>query len=505
MRSFYAGRTHRASRVTPAGPTSAPLRAQQVGSRSAPFVLVTDRLPALAADETAVGISGQVDDPVTAALADLTAQLRGRWVGRSQGPTPQSWGVPLHSLTLETSDLEAYEDQSESCIWPLYHDLMTPAFHEAHSRRGYLRANVAFAAAVARHAAPGGSVWVHDFQLQLVPAIIRGARPDLRIGFYMQSAFPAPDQVRRMPMWREILVGLLSADHVGFQNPSSAQNFLHLIGHEIDDVPTVGVYPTSVDTAALVDLSQRAATDEASAKLRRELGSPTTVILSIGPVDQTQGIEQRLLVFETLFRQGRLVAGETVIVQILTGNSGRSSEQYARTAQLVARINGQFGSVGRAPVHSVVDEPTLAERAALYRAADLMVATPLREAATLPALEFITAARPHAALILSEFSGTAEILPEAYIVNPHDGEATADAVIAALDASEDWREKRLQAMRSYPLSYDSHTWAANFLVSMQTNIGRPPGQLTKRSHPDWPSQSPRYQKPDNDWLMSDPP
>lgn len=484
---------HRASRST--------------GLRTSSFVVVTDRLPGSGgAGRTVLGVRGVADDPVTSALAALVADLGGSWVGRSPTQAPSPRNPALRELRLTPTDIDRHTRHTNDCIWPVFHDLVRPARFDSEWQRAYRRINAAHAAAAGRCAAHGATVWVHDLHLLLVPALLRRARPDLRIGFYLDSPFPPVDLFQRMPMWRDLLTGIAAADHVGFPTARSAENFLCLTDQLTGPIPTVGVHPTAVDSGRVAELSVTAATERAAQTVRARVGNPATVILSVGTADEAHGLEQRLATIEGLFRGRRLTPGEAVVIQIIVGDPATNPETLERIAQKTARINGTYAAVGRPCVHHVVDSPPLAERVALMRAADLMLATPLCESATPAALEFTIAARPDAALVLSEFSGTAQSLSDAYIVNPYDVEATADTIIGALAAPPAERERRMALMRPYPLAYDTYDWATHFVLALNTNTyrGRCPAEPAEDSHP-WPAQAAYERAYDDDWLLNEAP
>jgi trehalose 6-phosphate synthase len=308
--------------------------------------------------------------------------------------------------------------------------------------------------------------------LQLVPAILRRRRPDLRIGMYLPTHFPAGDTLRAMPMHREVLRGLLGADLIGFQTANAAENFLRRTQDVTDRPPSVGVFPTSAQTPAITTLAATPAVTAAARQLRARLGDPRTIVLSINPPEPSQGVEDRLLALDAVFADGRLDPTDTVVIQIVLGRSvdPALADGIARAA---ARVNGQHASVGRAPVHYIVDTPSLAERVAYYRTADVMLATPLREGATTTALEFVAAARDDSALVLSELSGTAAVLPDAYLVNPHDGERVQAGLTAALAGCAQ-RQARLERMRAYVTSYHTYTWAEAFLRTLRATPRRAP-------------------------------
>jgi trehalose 6-phosphate synthase len=275
-------------------------------------------------------------------------------------------------------------------------------------------------------------------------------------------------------MHQDLLRGLLAADLLGFQTATAAENFLRLSQDFTSAPPSVGVFPTAADTSAIKVLAARHDVAERAASLRRKLGDPRVVIVCINPPDEIQGIEQRLLALGAMFKDGHLSPEETVVIQIVLGeHNGLDQSTADGVARAAARVNGQHASVGRPPVHYLVATPDLAERVALYLAADVFLATPLREASTTCALEFAVCARDDAALVLSEFSGTAAVLPSAYVVNPHDDLAVSAGLMASLNAPAGEPTERMRRMREYVMNYDNYSWARSFLSALRTVPARP--------------------------------
>jgi len=455
--------------------------------RTAPFVVLSDLLPGRRdGSDATIGVNGVVDDPVTAALATATGRLGGVWIGRTQDPPSGRSHPSLRGLDLDPGDADGYARHANSTIWPLYHDLVRPAEHDPRWREAYRAVNHAFAAAAAQEAAIGASVWVHDYHLHLVPSMLRRLRPDLRIGFYLSTMFPPADILQQTPMHRDMLAGLLGADVVGFQAANAAENFLRLSETLPQDTTAVvgslrppvdvGVYPTSVDARVIEQLARRPEVVRRAAAIRDSLGSPPVVVLSIDAATEAAGIERRLRVIHDLFDSGELHPEDVVVVQVVTDapagvapDTDAAPDVAEAIAQEAARINGRFASIGRACVHYVRDSPDLYERVALYLAADVLVATPLREGATLPALEFVAVGARDSSLVLSEFSGTAVVLPEAFLVNPYDEDRLRRSLLAAITAGPTERERRMSAMRAYVHSYDTHAWARLFLLALHAH------------------------------------
>jgi trehalose 6-phosphate synthase len=439
-----------------------PTRASRPGARgTAQLVVVTDRPPwNPRTGELAPG-AGLPDDPASVALHTVAARGRGVWVCRTGEAEP---AVPLRRRLVDPPAAALHDAGHAATTWPVYHDL-GPGQYDPAWRLAYRAVNTAYAEAAAIEAAPGATVWVYGHTLQLVPAILRRRRPDLRIGMFLPTHFPAGDALRAMPMHREVMRGLLGADLVGFQTAIAAENFLRRTQDLTEHPPSVGVFPAAAASPAIASLAYSPAITAAARALRARLGDPRTVILSVNPPDPAQGVAQRLLALGQAFADGRLDPATTVVIQIVTGKSGDPSisDGIARAA---ARVNGQHATVGRPVVHYIVDTPNLAERVAYYRTADVLLATPLREGATIAALEFAAAAHEDAAVVLSEFSGTASLLADAYLVNPHDADRVQAGLTAALAAGGQ-REVRMSRMRSSVTDYHTYAWAESFLRTLR--------------------------------------
>lgn len=447
---------------------------------TAPLVVLTDRAPYDPASGMVVPGAGLPDDATLRTLQQAAARAQGLWICRAGECDPV---VSVRRRMIDVPEATEHDSGQESMLWPVYHDLGPGRFDQSWWR-AYRTVNSAYADAAVREAAPRATVWVYGHTLQLVPAMLRRQRPDVRIGFFLPTHFPAGDALRVLPMHRELINGLLGADLLGFQTSAAAEHFLRRTHEVTDEPPKVAVYPTSVDAHVISAVAAAPSVAKAAATLREKLGDPRRVILSINAPEASQGVEQRLHALGDAFGDGRLDPADTVVVQIVVGRSWARTTTTDGIAQAVARINGQHAAVGRPCVHYVLDTPALPERLAYYRAADVLLATPFREGATTAALEFVAAARAEAAIVLSELSGTAAVLPEAYVVNPHDDAAVQAGLTCALTDTAEHRESRMMQLRRHVAEYSAHTWSGTFLRALRS-IERPAphkGQARAASH-----------------------
>jgi trehalose 6-phosphate synthase len=413
----------------------------------------------------------------------------GTWIGWPGG-TEQDLepfefeGLDLVPMTMTDDEIENfYEGFSNATLWPLYHDVVAkPAFHREWWD-SYVSVNQRFAEKAAELASEGATVWVHDYQLQLVPRMLRDLRPDLRIGFYLHIPFPPAELFQQLPWRRQILEGLLGADLVGFQLSGGAQNFVRLVrqrvGHKthrdlvyLDDGRTVraGPFPISIDAAGFEELARSEAVEKRAAEIREALGNPHKIFLGIDRLDYTKGIYARLRAFSELLNDGHLDVEDAVFVQVATPSRERV-EQYRILRddidRLVGHINGDLGKIGRPAISYMHSSYPREEMAALYRAADVMVVTPFRDGMNLVAKEYVACRFDNdGALVLSEFAGAADELRQAWLVNPYDINGMKAALLEAYAADERELTRRMKAMRKQVLQHDVAAWADSFLEEL---------------------------------------
>jgi trehalose 6-phosphate synthase len=455
-----------------------------------PVVVVANRLPV----DAVPGPDGRPrwqrsPGGLVTALEPFVAGRGGAWVGWSgtAGEAPGSFetgGIHLDPVPLSDEEVDGYyEGMSNASLWPLYHDVVEKPEYHRHWWDTYVRVNRRFADRAAEVAPDGAIVWVHDYQLQLVPALLRQQRPDLTIGFFLHIPFPPYELFTQLP-WRSAIVeGLLGADLVGFQRPNAAANFV-LLARRLHELPTRGnlidydgrtvvakAFPISIDTAAFDRLAGSPEVLARADEIRKELGNPDKIILGVDRLDYTKGINLRLEAFEELLEDGAVEAPQTVIVQVATPSRERV-EHYVHMRetieQKVGHINGVFGSIAGPAVHYFNQSMPREELAALYRAADVMLVTPYRDGMNLVAKEYVAARGDlDGVLVLSEFAGAAAELRQALLVNPHDITGVKAQLVRALRMEPAERAKRMRTMRRYLAKNDLDHWATSFFDALR--------------------------------------
>jgi trehalose 6-phosphate synthase len=462
------------------------------------FVVVANRLP-VDLERLPDGTTTWKRSPggLVTALEPLLRRRSGAWIGWPGVPDTDEEpifvdGLHLCPVRLSEDDLaEYYEGFSNAALWPLYHDVIVKPIYQREWWDRYVDVNRRFAEATSRAAAQNATVWVQDYQLQLVPKMLRELRPDLTIGFFLHIPFPPIELFMQMPWRTAIIEGLLGADLVGFQLPGGAQNFLilarRLVGAttsrgsvgvrsrfgEVEygsRVVRVGAFPISIDSAELDRKGHQRSIRQRAREIRSELGNPRKILLGVDRLDYTKGIDVRLQAFSELLAEGRAKRDDTVFVQLATPSRERV-ESYIELRedieQRVGRINGEYGEVGHPVVHYLHRPAPRDELIAFYVASDVMLVTPLRDGMNLVAKEYVACRSDlGGALVLSEFTGAADELRQAYLVNPHDLDGVKDAIEAAMNQTPEEGRRRMRALRRQVLIHDVDRWARSFLDAL---------------------------------------
>lgn len=424
------------------------------------------------------------------ALEPVLQRAEGAWVGWPGIPDhdPEPFvhdGIDLRPVPLSETEVDDfYFGFCNGTLWPLYHDAIVPPEYHRHTWRPYVAVNRRYAEVTADVVEAGDIAWVQDYQLQLVPAMLRELVPDTTIGFYLHIPFPPIEIFARLPWRREILEGLLGADVLAFQTRQSADNFsraarrlagaesngrrsLQWNGRSVDLQPA----PIAIDTAEFARIASSPEIQARAAEIRTELGDPEHVILGMDRLDYTKGIDLRLKAFGALLEKVQPNEGRYAFVQIAVPSREQvPAYQNLRSEieQIVGRINGDFGEPGRAPVSYLYRTLPFEEVIAYYVASDVMLVTPLRDGMNLVAKEYAASrVNDDGVLVLSEFAGAAEQLRMALIVNPYD----VDGVVASLEEATSMppseQRRRMRRLRREVQGSDVFDWARACLKTLE--------------------------------------
>ena len=424
-------------------------------------------------------------------VAALRPALDGRstWIGWDAG----GHGVPsridgieakLVGVDLTRAQVEgSYHGFANRTLWPLLHGVVEPPVFDPRWWRHYRAANRCFA-----DADPGraGVRWVHDYQLLLVPSLLREAGVAAPIGLFLHVPFPSPEVFMRLPWRQQILEGMLGADVVSFHTRSYRDNFLGTCARTLHDVRVDGssvvladrrvvrteANPISIDAGGLLREAAADGVERRVAGLRRQF-SGRTVLLGVDRLDHTKGLPERLRALELLLEHDRRLRRTLTFIQVAVPSRGeiREYDELRREVEgLVGRINGRFTQPrGHVPIHYLFRGVTRDQLLAYYRLADVCLVTPLADGMNLVAKEFVVA--QHAgeeagALVLSEFAGAIDELPAALPCNPFDVEGLAGTIGLALELPEDDRRRRIGEMAATVAANDVHAWVGRELRAL---------------------------------------
>ena len=456
----------------------------------AEFVVVANRLPV---DRDADGGWRRSPGGLVTALEPVMRKSEGAWVGwpgqADLDLEPFDFeGTHLVPVELSAEDVELYyEGFSNDTIWPLYHDVIAAPRYRREWWNAYVSVNRRFAEAAAEAAAEGGTVWVQDYQLQLVPKFLREARPDLTIGYFHHIPFPAYGLFSQLPWRRQVLEGLLGADVIGFQRVADAGNFARAVRRQLrietkasgirvpqEDgsvrVALAKAFPISIDAESYVELAQRPEIQARAKEIRAELGNPKRVLLGVDRLDYTKGIRHRIKAFGELLQDERVSVEDVTLVQVASPSRERV-EAYVQLRDeielAVGRINGDYDTMGHTAIRYLHQAFPREEMVALYLAADVMLVTALRDGMNLVAKEYVASRIDNrGVLVLSEFAGAADELGSALLINPHDIQGLKDTITRALDMPPAEQGRRMRALRRRVREHDVEDWSQEFLSAL---------------------------------------
>ncbi|MGV8876812.1 MAG: alpha,alpha-trehalose-phosphate synthase (UDP-forming) [Rhodoglobus sp.] len=458
------------------------------------FIVVSNRLPIDCTVENDGTLSWKRSPGgLVTALEPVMKTTEGAWVGWAgradlEIEPFQHEGIHIVPVLLTSQDIEEfYEGFSNDTLWPLYHDVIAPPAYHREWWDNYVDVNQRFADAAAANSAQDAVVWVQDYQLQLVPRMLREQRPDLTIGFFNHIPFPPYGIFAQLPWRTQIIEGMLGADVVGFQRASDASNFssavrqltTHPTKNPAIEVTIVGqptrrvvakAFPISIDSRSFEALAREPAIQRRAREIRKGLGNPKTIILGVDRLDYTKGIRHRLKAYGELLRDGLIEVGDVALIQVASPSRGRVEAYMHLRDEIeltVGRINGDYSTLSHSPISYLHQGFPREEMVALYLAADVLLVTALRDGMNLVAKEYVaTRFDNDGVLILSEFTGASEELRKALLINPHDIDGLKEAMMTAIHMPVAERAARMRSLRKRVLDHDVARWSNAFLKNL---------------------------------------
>jgi trehalose 6-phosphate synthase/phosphatase len=366
-------------------------------------------------------------------------------------------------------------------IWPLFHYFPTRTVWEDRYWQVYERVNQIFCEETLKIAASGDKIWVHDYQLMLLPKLLREKLPDVEIGFFLHIPWPSFELFRLLPWREEILNGVLGADLIGFHTYDYVRHFLssvcrivgqeHMLGklHVRNRIVRVDAFPMGI---AYEKYAQAANEPEVKSEVKRILTKigKRKIIISIDRLDYTKGIVERLEAFDLFLSENPQYKGKVTLIMVaVPSRTGVQDYQILRQKleHLVGRVNGEHGSIGYMPVWYLYRFLSFHQIAALYNIADVALVTPLRDGMNLIAKEFVASKTDGAGvLILGEMTGAASELGEALIVNANNKAAIVAAIKEAFEMPLAEQVERNRAMQQRLRRYNIARWSKDFIEAI---------------------------------------
>ena len=394
-----------------------------------------------------------------------------------------------------------YKRFSKEAFWPMLHTFWERARFREEDWKTFLKVNRKFAETTAAEAAEGATVWLHDYNLWMVPAYLREMRPDVKIAFFHHTYFPSADVFNVVPWRREILGSLLQCDYVGFHIPRQVENFVDVVRGAmpvetltrescaprfltygcavgLDTVTTrirvgdreigLGAHPVGTDLARIRDGLTQPDVQDRMHKIREEFAG-RKLVLSIERLDYTKGTLEKLLAFERLLEHQPELRGEVTLLMVCVPAAKEMTiyrQLQTQIEQAVGRINGRYSDLGWSPVRFFARGLPFEQVLAHYAAADVMWITPLRDGLNLVAKEYVAAhgmAGTAGVLVLSEFAGAAAELKGAVLTNPHDPADLMAGLSQALAMPADEADGRQRQLMDIVTRYDVERWGHDFL------------------------------------------
>ena len=385
----------------------------------------------------------------------------------------------LHPVFLTQEEIyNYYEGFSNETLWPVFHYMTTYAVYQKDWWECYKSVNQKFCDEVLKVAQPGDIVWVHDYQLLLLPKMIRDAIPDITIGFFQHIPFPSYELFRLIPWRTEILEGMLGSDLLGFHTFDDAQHFVHnarslLPVNSSSNIITVDhrqvvvdTFPMGIDSKKYEDSTKDPVVID-EVKQLNEAFKDVKFILSIDRLDYSKGIIQRLQAFEQLLQDNSEYLEKIVLYMIVVpsrDNVPQYKELREEIDKIVGNINARFRTVSWSPIIYFYRAFPFETISALYSTADICLVTPMRDGMNLVCKEYVASrVNNDGVLILSEMAGASKELIDALIVNPNNIDAIVDAIHTAIEMPAEEQKKRISSMRQIIHKFNISHWVKIFM------------------------------------------
>lgn len=395
-----------------------------------------------------------------------------------------------------------YYGFSNKVLWPTLHYLPTHIDYDERDFQAYREVNEIFAEQICKVLEEGSDhdmIWVQDYQLMLVPAMVRARFPEAKIGFFLHTPFPSSEVFRALPYREELLRGLLGSSLIGFHTFAYLRHFrssiLHILGIDSDmewieledHYSKLGVFPISIDPSSIDQILESDSLAEAR-HVVRQVTRGRRMILSVDRLDYTKGIPERLKAYKKFLQNNAHLVRDVVLVQISVPSRTEIPDYRHLKDQveiIVQDILDTYEAEANPPIHYMYKGVPFERLVAFYEAADVALVTPYFDGMNLVAKEYVAAKKNEGVLILSELAGAASELGEALIINPWNMDQIASALEHALSMPRSEQSRRMGAMYEKVTRNNVHYWANSFLndlSNLATNYPTPAGSPIAITH-----------------------
>ncbi|MCJ1357919.1 MAG: Trehalose-6-P synthase/phosphatase complex synthase subunit [Icmadophila ericetorum] len=475
-------------------PSEAPTPALKPDAR---LLLISNRLPITIkrSEDGSYDFSMSSGGLVTG-LSGLSKSTTFQWYGwpglevpdKEAGPLTQRLKDEYNAIPVFIDDELAdrhYNGFSNSILWPLFHYHPGEITFDESAWNAYREANRLFAKAVAKQVKDGDLIWVHDYHLMLLPAMLReeigSNASNIKIGFFLHTPFPSSEIYRILPVRNEILLGVLHCDLIGFHTYDYARHFLsscsRILGLSTTPngvefqgkIVTIGAYPIGIDPDKFSEGLRKPKVQERIATLEKKFQG-VKLLVGVDRLDYIKGVPQKLHALEVFLTEHPEWVGKVVLVQVAVP-SRQDVEEYqnlrAVVNELVGRINGKFGTIEFMPIHFMHKSVNFDELIALYAVSDVCVVSSTRDGMNLVSYEYIACQQKrHGVMVLSEFTGAAQSLNGSLVVNPWNTEELAGALYDAVTMGDEQRAVNFEKLSKYVNKYTSAFWGQSFVAEL---------------------------------------
>lgn len=373
---------------------------------------------------------------------------------------------------------EFYEGFSNETIWPAFHYFTQYINYDPNHWEAYVRVNKKFCDAILERANPEDTIWVHDYQLLLLPGMLRERLPNATIAFFQHIPFPSYEIIRMLPWRRQILSGMVGADLIGFHTYDDMRHFLSAAGRLLgmrdesgylqadNRLINVDAFPMGIDYDKFAEAAQASKTKEYVKKFKRFLGDQK-LLITIDRLDYSKGIPERIKAFDAFLKQNPEFHGKVSMIMVVVPSRTKVKnyrELKEEIDTLVGKINSEFSTLNWVPVHYFYRSFPFEELSAFYSMSDVALVTPLRDGMNLVCKEYVASKNDRTGvLILSEMAGASKELQEAILVNPNDMSRVVAAIKEALTMEKEEQVSRISSMQASLRRYDIFQWVNVFM------------------------------------------